>query len=378
MSVMSETLVQPGNTQADFIKKEMNFDVNPEDPMTKATLKDHEENETIDILGSGQLIKTVLKPGKKGTRPNKSDICTLKMSGKLEDGTIVEEYEELIIQLGDVEVVQGLDLAIALMDVGEVATIEVHSRFAYGDLGKEPNIPSNATIIYNVELKSVGTEAEVEMLGIEDRKKIGNKKRERGNWWFARDEPILAIQCYRRALDFLYPENGGTSYSGEEVEQTASDADLQALLEDRMKVYNNLAAAQIKTQAFDAALKSVENVLRGQPQNVKALFRKGKILHLKGEHTGAFTTLMQASKLDPSSKAIQQELAILREKNAKDARHEKNLYQKMLGTHKQNDSATSGKIRANVKSQIFGKLAWSVIGGTAAAVAGLLAYRYIS
>ena len=45
-----------------------------------------------------------------------------------------------------------------------------------------------------------------------------------------------------------------------------------------MKVYNNLAAAQMKTQAYDAALKSVESVLSCQPQNVKALFRKGSIV----------------------------------------------------------------------------------------------------
>jgi FK506-binding protein 8 len=50
------------------------------------------------------------------------------------------------------------------------------------------------------------------------------------------------------------------------------------LLEDRLKVYNNLAAAQMKIKAYDAALQSVENVLRYQTNNVKALFRKGKVL----------------------------------------------------------------------------------------------------
>lgn len=53
------------------------------------------------------------------------------------------------------------------------------------------------------------------------------------------------------------------------------DADLQNLLEDRMKVYNNLAASQMKIQSYDVALESVENVLSFQPRNVKALFRKG-------------------------------------------------------------------------------------------------------
>lgn len=52
---------------------------------------------------------------------------------------------------------------------------------------------------------------------------------------------------------------------------------LQELLETRVKVYNNLAAAQMKISAFDVALTSVDNVLRCQPENVKALFRKGKV-----------------------------------------------------------------------------------------------------
>lgn len=56
-----------------------------------------------------------------------------------------------------------------------------------------------------------------------------------------------------------------------------SNSDLQTLLDDRLIVYNNLAMAQIKISAFDAALKSVENVLRCQPGNSKALYRKGRV-----------------------------------------------------------------------------------------------------
>lgn len=77
----------------------------------------------------------------------------------------------------------------------------------------------------------------------------------------------------------MLPTESHTSYQNE-VEDITTDAELQALLEDRMKVYNNLAAAQMKTQAYDAALKSVESVLSCQPQNVKALFRKGNIVYM--------------------------------------------------------------------------------------------------
>jgi FK506-binding protein 8 len=57
-----------------------------------------------------------------------------------------------------------------------------------------------------------------------------------------------------------------------------TDAELRGLMEDCLKVYNNLAAAQMKIKAYDTALQSVENVLRCQPNNVKAVFRKGKVL----------------------------------------------------------------------------------------------------
>lgn len=56
-----------------------------------------------------------------------------------------------------------------------------------------------------------------------------------------------------------------------------TNAQLQELLEYRIKVYNNLAAAQMKVSTYDTALKSIDQVLRCQPDNVKALFRKGKV-----------------------------------------------------------------------------------------------------
>jgi len=40
-------------------------------------------------------------------------------------------------------------------------------------------------------------------------------------------------------------------------------------------VYNNLAAALIETGAYDRALENVDIVLKYQPKNTKAIFRKG-------------------------------------------------------------------------------------------------------
>ena len=97
---------EENNTQADFIKNELNFDIDPNDPLTKASLSDCPVEEWMDVLGSGQLRKKVIKPGKPNTRPNRNDLCLISIVGRLEDGTIIEQDEELIIQLGCLDIIQ--------------------------------------------------------------------------------------------------------------------------------------------------------------------------------------------------------------------------------------------------------------------------------
>lgn len=73
--------------------------------------------------------------GKPDTQPQRSDICKINLLGKLENGIIVEDFKNFTVQVGDVEVVQGVDMALPLMEVGETAEIIVDARFAYGTIG---------------------------------------------------------------------------------------------------------------------------------------------------------------------------------------------------------------------------------------------------
>lgn len=332
--------------------------------------KDKEEEEWLDILGSGQLKKKVLKRAENGYRPQRSHLCEINLQGSLPDGTVIDKHDHLSIQIGDAEVVQGLDLALPLMDVGEVALLEVGPRFAYGSQGRQPDVPCDATIMYTVELLSSQPEPEIETLPAATRKEIGCRKRERGNWWYTRQEHTLAIQCYRRALDYLDDIEGGiTLKTGEENSSNrGTEQELHELLEDRLKVYNNLAAAQVKIKAYDAALQSVENVLRCQPNNVKAVFRKGKILAAKGENSSAVAALRLAGQLEPNNSMIRQELIRMLTLHKEDIQHEKNLYKKMLGQDKCPENLPKDKKVA---------IPWGILFGTLAVlVAGFMAYRY--
>lgn len=49
------------------------------------------------------------------------------------------------------------------------------------------------------------------------------------------------------------------------------------LMDVKVKCLNNMAASQLKLDHYDAALKSCMAALAHQPDNIKALFRMGKV-----------------------------------------------------------------------------------------------------
>lgn len=352
---------------------------NLNDAEKNSTDKDVKTEENIlDIVGNGQLTKRVIKEAQGEIQPQRGDAVKINFTGKLEDGTIVEKEENFEVHVGDYEVVQGLDMALPLMKVGEIAEVKVDSRFAYGPMGmkneKDNNyiVPPNARITYTIELLEANTEEEEDIRTFAIRKKFGNRKRERANFWYNRNEFNIAIQVYRRALEYLDDTDGGIT---DGTESDLSNSELQELLEDRLVVYNNLAMAQIKISAWDAASTSVENVLRCQPNNSKALFRKGRILDAKGDTKGAISLLQKAATLEPDSKSIQHDLAKLIIKSRREERNEKEMYQKMLGQAKRLEQRSAQDKPSNSdvpKLKLLGYIMGSILVG----VAGVAMYRY--
>lgn len=106
---MDENVTPERETQDDISHKASNCDNNSEEPsMEMTSSEDHPKEEWMDILGNGQLKKRVIKKGEKEAQPQRGDICTVKIVGRLDDGSVVEEYDDMTIQIGDLEVVQVL------------------------------------------------------------------------------------------------------------------------------------------------------------------------------------------------------------------------------------------------------------------------------
>uniref|UniRef100_A0A0K8UFF4 peptidylprolyl isomerase n=2 Tax=Bactrocera latifrons TaxID=174628 RepID=A0A0K8UFF4_BACLA len=340
------------------------------------------DEEPCDVLGNGQLVKRIIKQSQLSTRPARGDLVTVTFKGRIPNGIVVEKKENYQIHVGDYEVVQGLDMVIPLMNVGEIAEVTIDARFAYGSLGlkndenENASVPADSTLIYEVHLQDCKSEDFSDLKCFEIRRKYGTRKKERANFWYNRNEYNTAIQLYRRALEFLDDRDGDPDSMFDKEDLEFSNSDLQTLLEDRLIVYNNLAMAQIKISAFDAALKSVENVLRCQPSNSKALYRKGRILEGKGDTKGAINLLQKAATLEPDSKAIQQDLAKLIIKARREEHNEKEMYQKMLGQAKKLEQKhKQPQKQQNIESSKL-KLIGYLMGSILIGVAGVAIYRY--
>ncbi|XP_035227629.1 peptidyl-prolyl cis-trans isomerase FKBP8-like [Stegodyphus dumicola] len=251
-----------------------------------------DEDEWLDIMGNGNFKKKVIKKGLgHETRPSRGDRVTVHVSYYL-NGELFEESNDLKFIVGDLDVIQGLDLVICLMEKGEKARVVIPSKLAYGEIGRTPDVPPNSDIECDLELKEVES-IEEDSLTVSERLKLGNEKRIRGNFFYDRGQYIDSIHCYERAAEYL---DGVRDCSGISTEQS------QEIVDIRIKVYNNLAASHLKLSAYNSALKSVESVLKVQPKNVKALFRKAKILANQGLLTEAISCLNTAAALEPETK----------------------------------------------------------------------------
>ncbi|MEL6105877.1 MAG: FKBP-type peptidyl-prolyl cis-trans isomerase [Planctomycetota bacterium] len=88
------------------------------------------------------------------SKPGSASDVKVQYIGKLEDGTVFDNSytrgEGVIFNLG--EVVKGWREGLMLLGEGGMIELEVPPDLGYGEAGKPPKIPPNATLKFTVEL----------------------------------------------------------------------------------------------------------------------------------------------------------------------------------------------------------------------------------
>lgn len=101
-----------------------------------------------------QLKVQNLKTGQ-GPEAKNDDVVTVHYTGKLENGTVFDSSydrgEPFVFQIGAGQVIQGWDVGLLSMKVGEKRLLTIPPELGYGSM-QVGDIPPNSTLIFEVEM----------------------------------------------------------------------------------------------------------------------------------------------------------------------------------------------------------------------------------
>jgi FK506-binding protein 1 len=111
------------------------------------------------LQGPGVLLRT-LSPGDNQTYPKTRDVCwvhyELFLTVNNSDASPVDSsYDKCMpvrLILGAGHVIQGWEVALLKMSVGQTAEVVIPSLYGYGAAGCPPLVPGNALLIYRLHL----------------------------------------------------------------------------------------------------------------------------------------------------------------------------------------------------------------------------------
>jgi len=128
-------------------------------PTTNQNQQPEQQNpQTLSSYEIQGMKVEILKEGT-GEAAKTGDAVSVHYVGTLENGTkfdsSIDRGEPLPFTLGENRVIQGWELGILGMKVGEKRKLTIPSDLAYGNQAVGGVIPANATLIFEVELMGI-------------------------------------------------------------------------------------------------------------------------------------------------------------------------------------------------------------------------------
>lgn len=175
------------------------------------------EEDWDDLLGTGTVLRQVVEPGRRPDEDEDDGItheAPRKFFALIDveitiQGRLLESYKNFLIN-NDADLFPGAHLVIPLMDLDETSRFKFDAKFAYGQKGDAAlQIPPNALLECLITLHvRAPYDQFLEQLTANERFRLAERKRERGRFWFLREDYELAISMFQSMADLCNYEPG--------------------------------------------------------------------------------------------------------------------------------------------------------------------------
>ena len=203
------------------------------------------------ITWDRKIRKELLKVGF-GKKVKENDKIKIKYSMKLKDTSrILETNDSFKFFVGEAPI-NGIDIAVASMRLGEIARFTIDSLYAYGVDGKEPNISPYATLVYDIEILSIMKVFSSAKKALEFASMICDE----AAMFYKTHDVETALKLYNEALEAV------EDYFGKSIGEM------------KVRIMRNLALLYSKLFRWEKCLENADAVLENNPTDLKALMRK--------------------------------------------------------------------------------------------------------
>ncbi|KAJ3047569.1 cytochrome P450 monooxygenase 9 [Rhizophlyctis rosea] len=290
--------------------------------MTDSTPQPGDESGYIDLVPDGKLKKRIIREGY-GEPIHPESSVFVHYTGYIHpDGRIFDSSrdrgDEFQFSLGANQVIQGWEVGVASMLIGEEADILCSPEYAYGEHGYPPSIPPNATLRFNIELIKADARSYPDAPWA-DRIASAERAKEQGNLLVKQSHWDSAASIYRAGISKIENAWG------------ADPPELKIVNELLIALNSNLALCYLKTKDCAEAVEACQKGLELAPRHTKLTYRLGQAYAGLSRFDEAIEALEEVATFDPSDTVIKNELERVKKAKQAAARKEKEMYSKMFG-----------------------------------------------